>query len=186
MQKPPIPSDESSRIRSLQKLNILGTDPEEKFDLITQLSSQVFNVPISLISLVDSERQWFKSKHGLEVEQTSRNTSFCAHAIAKPISDGCEQIIFEIEDAQKDERFKNNPLVLGEPFIRFYAGFVLMSRDNYKLGTLCIIDKIPRRLSGFEKESFYNLGMLAQAQLQAYKTGDANTLTKHYVCTRED
>lgn len=185
MQKPPTPIDELSRISDLRDLNILDTDPEEKFDLITCLSAQIFNVPISLISLVDSERQWFKSKHGLEATETSRDISFCAHAIAKPISEGSKQVIFEIEDTLEDARFRDNSLVVGEPFIRFYAGFVLLSRDNYKLGTLCIIDKKPRKLSGFEKESFYNLGMLAQAQLQLFQPVAGSNATKNYISTRE-
>jgi GAF domain-containing protein len=186
MKKPPIPTDESSRIKNLRSLDILDSPPEEKFDLITRLTAQVFNVPIALISLVDTERQWFKSKHGIEVEQTSRDASFCAHAIAKPISEGSDKIIFEVEDALEDERFRDNTLVVGEPYIRFYAGFVLLSRENYKLGTLCIIDKIPRKLSSFEKESFYNLGMLAQSQLQSFKLIDDTSTTKHYITTRED
>jgi GAF domain-containing protein len=107
MKKPPIPTDESSRIKNLRSLDILDSPPEEKFDLITRLTAQVFNVPIALISLVDTERQWFKSKHGIEVEQTSRDASFCAHAIAKPISEGSDKIIFEVEDALEDERFRD-------------------------------------------------------------------------------
>ena len=186
MQKPPIPANELPRLNNLLNLNILDTSPEEKFDLITRLTAQVFNVPIALISLVDSERQWFKSKYGLEVEETNRDTSFCAHAIAEPISKGSEKIIFEVEDALEDIRFKDNPLVIGKPHIRFYAGFVLLSREKYKLGTLCIIDKMPRKLTGFERESFYNLGMLAQAQLQSFKPSDGNNTAKHYICTRED
>ncbi len=185
MAKPPIPNDESSRVSDLRNLHILDTDPEEKFDLITRLSAQIFDVPISLISLVDSERQWFKSRYGLVEKETHRDFSFCAHAIAKPISEGSEQVIFEVEDALKDARFRDNPLVLEEPFIRFYAGFVLLSRDNYKLGTLCIIDNKPRSLSSFERESFFNLGMLAQSQLQVFQPVVGNHFTKNYVCKRE-
>lgn len=186
MQKSPISIEEPSRISDLNNLGILDTDSEENFDLLTRLTARIFNVPISLISLVDSERQWFKSKHGLDQEETSRDISFCAHAIAKPISEGSAQYIFEVPDALQDVRFKDNPLVVGEPFIRFYAGFVLLSHDNYKLGTLCIIDNKPRKLSSFEKESFFNLGMIAQAQLQSFRPKDKSTQTRNYICTRED
>ncbi len=186
MQNFPIPANEFSRINALHKLNILDTDPEEKFDLITKLTAQIFDVPISLISLVDNERQWFKSKYGLDAEETNRDVSFCAHAIAKPISDGKGQLIFEVPDALQDARFKENPLVIGEPFIRFYAGFVMQSRDGYNLGALCIIDSKPRKLSSYEKESFFNLGMIAQTELQLFNTKEKEIKKRSYICTRED
>ena len=185
MQKPPIPINETSRIRDLNNLDILDTDPEEKFDLITRLAAQLFDVPISLISLVDSERQWFKSKHGLDVDETSRDASFCAHAIAIPIKDQSEKYIFEVQDTQQDIRFSDNPLVMGKPFIRFYAGFILRSLNDHKLGTLCIIDTIPRKLSSFEEEIFFNIGMIAQAELQLFCHKNNNNQTRNYICTRE-
>jgi len=186
MQKPPIPRNESARISSLNKLHILDTDPEEKFDLITRLTAQIFEVPTSLISLVDTERQWFKSKHGLEMDETSRDVSFCAHAIARSITDENDQLIFEVQDATKDDRFKDNLLVTNKPNICFYAGFILQSHEGYKLGTLCIIDTKPRKLSGFEKETFFNLGMIAQTELQSYRPRDSAFKTKNYICTREE
>lgn len=180
MQKPPIPIDEASRIKSLFKLDVLDTPAEERFDRITRLAKRMFDVPIALISLVDKNRQWFKSKQGLDVEETSRNVSFCAHAIAKPISTNHTHRIMEIPDALLDSRFSDNPLVTCKPNIRFYAGFVLRSYNDYNLGTLCIIDTIPRQLSASEKEALFDFGMIAQNALQSLRHEDKDIYTELY------
>lgn len=180
MQKPPIPIDEASRIDSLFKLDVLDTPPEERFDRITRLAKRMFDVPIALISLVDKKRQWFKSKQGLDAEETSRNVSFCAHAIAKPITADHTHRIMEVPDTLLDSRFSNNPLVTDKPNIRFYAGFVLRSYNDYNLGTLCIIDTIPRKLSTSEKEALFDFGMITQNALQSLRHEDKDIYTKLY------
>ena len=180
MQEPPIPVDEASRINSLIKLDVLDTDPDERFDRITRLAKQFFDVPIALISLVDRKRQWFKSKQGLEVEETERRVSFCGHAILKPVSMKQEIRIMEIQDATRDERFADNPLVTDEPYIRFYAGFVLQSHDDFNLGTLCIIDTKPRKLTEQQWDNFYDLGMVAQNALQSLRHEDKDLHTELY------
>ena len=135
----PIPVDEEKRLEELLSYNILDTTPEKKFDDLVKLASQLCETPISLISLIDANRQWFKAKQGLEVNETSRELAFCAHAIMgdKP---------FIIQDATKDDRFANNELVTGTPNIRFYAGIPLKSPNGFNLGTLCVIDQKPRSL----------------------------------------
>lgn len=180
MQEPPIPVDEASRINSLVKLDVLDTDPEERFDRITRLAKQMFNVPIALISLVDKHRQWFKSKQGIEATETERRISFCGHAIAKPVSIKQETRIMQVSDAPQDERFADNPLVNGDPYIRFYAGFVLQSHDDYNLGTLCIIDTKPRKLSAQEWDNLYDFGMVTQNALQSLRHEDKDIHTELY------
>jgi GAF domain-containing protein len=123
----------------LYKLDILDTAPEERFDYITAKVKTYFGVSIALISIVDEDRQWFKSKQGLEAQQTPRDISFCGHAINQPD-------VFYIPDTFLDDRFMDNPLVTSEPYIRFYAGSPIRSSDGYSIGTLCIIDQIPRQL----------------------------------------
>ena len=139
MQKPKLPACETERLQALLSLNILDTKPEDTYNSITELVKIFFDVPIVAVSLVDSERQWFKSIQGLDVCETSREVSFCGHAILS-------NSILVVEDASKDERFHDNPLVTGEPYIRFYAGFPIKSASGYRVGTLCIIDTKPRKI----------------------------------------
>lgn len=149
----PYPYNESDRINALHSYGILDTPPDSVLDNITQTAANVCGTPIALISLIDSERQWFKSRVGVAVAETSRDIAFCAHAIVEP-----DQLM-EIEDASVDERFCANPLVTGEPMIRFYAGKTLVSPDGFALGTLCVIDDKPGKLTTEQKTS---LGQLAQ------------------------
>ena len=141
MQKPSIHKRELERIESLKSYLVLDTESEEEIDNLTQLASEICETPISLVSLIDEERQWFKSKVGLKVNETSRDFAFCAHAINETDD------IFIVEDSRTDERFFDNPLVTSGPNVIFYAGFVLKSDENLPLGTLCVIDNIPRKLS---------------------------------------
>lgn len=140
MRPPVFPVNETDRLASLCQLNILDTDPEEGFDRITRIAASHFKVPIALVSLVDSDRQWFKSTQGLDASETSRDISFCGHAILG-------QDIFYIPDTLEDERFFDNPLVTDSPNIRFYAGAPLSLPNGTKMGTLCIIDRFPRTVS---------------------------------------
>jgi GAF domain-containing protein len=141
MLKPSFHEYELERIESLKSYLVLYSESEEEIDSLTQLASELCETPISLVSLVDTDRQWFKSKVGLDVNETSRDFAFCAHAINE--SDD----LFMIEDSRTDERFSDNPLVVNAPLVIFYAGFVLKSDQDLPLGTLCVIDHTPRKLS---------------------------------------
>ncbi|HEY6612071.1 MAG TPA: GAF domain-containing protein, partial [Pseudomonas sp.] len=136
----PTPNDELERLRQLHELQILDTPREPTFDRLTALAAELLDVPIALISLVDAERQWFKSAVGLDARQTGRDVSLCNHTVAsrRPLL---------IEDTLTDPRFAGNPLVTGAPHIRFYAGIPLMPDGHHVLGTLCVIDRRPRQLS---------------------------------------
>ena len=159
MPKAPIPVDESARLANLRLYNLLDTLPEIEFDDITKIAAQVCGTPIALISLVDEARQWFKSRVGLEPAETSRNSSFCAHAIH-----GSDPLI--VPDAQLDERFADNELVTGNPKIRFYAGVPLTTPEGYALGTLCVIDRVPRILTAEQTASLQSLSRLVLTQMQ--------------------
>ena len=142
----PIPENEAERLNTLRGYGILDTHPEDCFDDLTRLAATICDTPISLISLVDEDRQWFKSNIGMEVCQTPREDAFCAHAITS-------QELFVVPDASHDPRFAANPLVLGEPHIRFYAGAPLAAPNGHNLGALCVIDRVPRQLNCEQLES---------------------------------
>lgn len=140
MQAPPLPKDETQRLQALRELLILDTPPEERFDRVARFAAEEFEVPITLVSLIDENRQWFKARVGLPLCETHRDISFCGHAI---LQDG----MLVIEDALLDARFADNPLVTGEPYIRFYAGAPLrLPGSGAAVGTLCLLDRRPRRL----------------------------------------
>ncbi|MES2741737.1 MAG: GAF domain-containing protein [Pseudomonadota bacterium] len=143
MQVAPIPANEAERLAALRALLILDTPPEERFNKIVQFAIDEFEVPIALVSLVDSERQWFKAQIGLAVCETARDVSFCAHAILQ--SD-----IMLVPDTALDPRFADNPLVGGSPWVRFYAGAPLALTPGVAMGTLCILDTRPRQLDAIE------------------------------------
>lgn len=136
----PLPLDEARRIQALERLHILDSLPERAFDDIVELASAICSTPIALVSLIDHERQWFKACVGLPVRETHRDQAFCAHAILEP-----DQLLI-VEDAAVDERFAENPLVVGPPFIRFYAGAPIVTQQGFALGTVCVIDTVPRTL----------------------------------------
>jgi hypothetical protein len=156
---PGIPQVEKKRLNVLWQYEVLDTVPEAMFDDLTELAAGICEAPIALISLVDEKRQWFKSKIGTTVNETSRDVSFCSHAIKQPG-------LFIVPDAAKDERFANNPLVTSDPKIRFYAGAPLITPDGYALGTLCVIDKAPRELRPDQKQALRILARHVVSQLE--------------------
>jgi PAS domain S-box-containing protein len=142
----PVPANEGDRLKALKEYNLLDTLPQERFDRLTKLASIICESPIAVISLIDHDRQWFKSKVGIDAKETAREVSFCQYTIM-------EDIIFEVPDASQDLRFKNNPLVTSDPKIRFYAGYPLVDPNGFALGTLCVIDSAPKKLSENQKEA---------------------------------
>ena len=164
MIQPDIPYNESERLRALKNYHIVDTLSEQSYDDITFLASLICQTPISLISLIDEKRQWFKSKLGLEVNSTSREISFCGHAINEPDE------IFVVTDASKDKRFIDNPLVTGDPNIAFYAGVPLVNDEGMALGTLCVIDRSPRKLNDSQTKALQALGRQLLNLLELRKT----------------
>jgi hypothetical protein len=155
---PARPANEQQRLATLRGYEILDTEPEAAFDDLTLLASYVCQTPVALISLVDADRQWFKSKVGISVTETSRDIAFCASAILQPD-------VFIVPDTRQDERFAQNPLVVSEPKVRFYAGATLMT-DGNALGTLCVVDRVPRELSTEQLEALRALSRQVLAQLE--------------------
>lgn len=139
MVKPEIPLNESQRLKALKSFNILDTLEEQEYDAITRIAADICNTPMALVSLIDEERQWFKSHHGIDATEAPRDLAFCAHAINSPDS------ILLVNDTHKDARFKDNPLVTGGPQVQFYAGAPLNTKDGESIGTLCVIDTKPRQ-----------------------------------------
>ncbi|MCG6149451.1 hybrid sensor histidine kinase/response regulator [Leptospira levettii] len=171
MQIAPLPKNEAARLSALKGLEILDTPEEEMFDEITKLASMICNVPISLVSLIDETRQWFKSHHGLKARETPRSLAFCSHAIL-----GDE--MFVVPNAKRDNRFKNNPLVNGDPNVIFYAGIPLALDDQIKLGTLCVIDNKPRELNEEQLQMLRLLGKQTVRLLQMRKDRDKLEIEK--------
>lgn len=167
---PPLPIDEAFRLESLRSLNILDTSAEERFDRLTRLAKRLFGVQIALISLVDANRQWFKSCQGLDVTETPREVSFCGHAILS-------NNIMVIPDALLDERFHDNPLVVDDPKIRFYAGCPLTEPNGSNLGTFCVIDQKPRDLDEGERELLRDLARMAEREIAAVQLVTMDELT---------
>ncbi len=159
MQKPPIPGDEPERLETLEKYDILDTPPEKEFDDIVELASFICETPIALVSLVGENRQWFKARKGISACQTPREESFCAHAII-------EKKLCHIPDAKQDERFHDNPAVTGGPGIRFYAGAPLVMPNGQAIGTLCVIDQVPRELSQSQSNALESLARQVVTQLE--------------------
>jgi len=157
--KAPLPLDEAERIESLREYAVLDTPEETCFDELTELAARICEAPIALISLIDEERQWFKSRVGLDVTETTRDIAFCAHAIH-------QKELFIVPDATQDVRFADNPLVMGEPGIRFYAGAPLLTPEGHALGTLCVIDRKPREMSAEHQQAMRVLSHHVMTQLE--------------------
>lgn len=171
MLEPTIPIDETARLLSLHSLRILDTPSEERFDRITRMAKRMFGVETCLISLVDTNRQWFKSKQGLDACETSRKISFCGHAI------NSDEILI-IGDASTDPRFSDNPLVTEAPFIRFYAGCPIRGPRGYRIGTLCLIDAAPRGLSVEDQATLRDFAAMVEDELQVASQVTVDDLTK--------
>ena len=171
MKAPEYPKNEDIRVAALRSLDILDTEPEERFDRLTRIAKRLFKVPIALVSFVDINRQWFKSCQGLEVKEMPRDISFCGHAI---LGDD----IFIISDTLLDDRFYDNPLVINEPRIRFYAGIPLVISNEIRVGTLCLIDREPRILSEEDKELLRDLGQMAVQDLTLVQLATIDELTQ--------
>jgi diguanylate cyclase (GGDEF)-like protein len=171
MKAPPVPIDEKERLSQLQSLAILDTPPEERFDRVTRMARRLFGVPIALVSLVDENRQWFKSCLGLNISETERRISFCGHAI---LSKG----VFVIEDTTQDERFADNQLVTGDPHIRFYAGQPLLTLSGQAMGTLCILDQTPRSLGAEDLAMLADLAGMVEREIMAVQLAISDELTR--------
>lgn len=169
MEKPQQPDNESQRLQVLHSLNILDTNAESRFDRITRVARRLFDVPIALVTLVDENRQWFKSCIGIDATETDREISFCGHAILS-------NKILLINDTLKDERFFDNPLVVGDPHIRFYAGCPLVV-NGLRLGTLCIVDRIPRVLDSEDLSLLKDLAIMVEREMSAVQLATLDELT---------
>ena len=162
----PIPANEEQRLDALRSLNVLDSPPEERFDRITRVATYIFKVPISTVTLVDSDREWFKSCQGLPAKEGERAISFCGHAMLAPD-------IFIIPDAKADPRFSDNPMVVGSPFIRFYAGVPLSSAEGFRIGTFCIKDHVARELKNEEIKVLKALASWAELELNLHELSKA-------------
>ncbi len=163
MRPAPRPEDERERLEALRASDILDTPPEADFDALTRIAAAVCGTPIALVSLLDEHRQWFKSKVGLEASELPRDVALCAHAILEPD-------LLVVPDARADQRFADNPLVLRDPHIRFYAGTPLRTAEGHAIGTLCVIDHVPRQLTPEQRSALRDLGQQATAQIELRRT----------------
>ena len=171
MIKPQLPKNEIQRLQALYNLNILDTLSEERFDRITRVIQHLFNVPIALVSFVDKEREWFKSKYGMQFRETPRDISFGGHVIL-------QEEIMVVQDALKDDRFRDNPLVLGKPDIRFYLGCPLKIKGQFNIGTLCLIDHQFQQINDFDLDIIKNLATTIETEFDENHLSDYDELTK--------
>ncbi|MEC9347046.1 MAG: GAF domain-containing sensor histidine kinase [Pseudomonadota bacterium] len=160
--KPPVPEDEAERLEELRAARILDTTTDPKFERIVQIVADLMDTPIALVSLVDEDRQWFKARLGLDVQETHRDMAFCAWAIV-------DDTPFVVEDATQDTRFRDNPLVQGDPNIRFYAGAPLVTQTGRRLGTVCAIDRRPRQVSKVQLEKLRHLAAMATDMIELHR-----------------
>jgi two-component system, LuxR family, sensor kinase FixL len=179
MKQPEIPANESDRQAALDRYQILDTLPEQVYDDLTKLAADICGTPIALISLIDRDRQWFKSRIGIDATETPRDISFCGHAVF-------ENAILNVPDAIKDPRFADNPFVINDPNVRFYAGFPLITSDQYTLGTLCVIDRQPKDLTPQQISQLESLSRLVVSQLELRRNEQASRLLNSVVESSND
>lgn len=181
MIEPSIPLNEPQRLAALREYDILDSLPEPAYDAITRLASQICGTPISLITLIDQQRQWFKSNLGLDTQETPRNEAFCAHAILDPNSP------LIVEDARLDERFMDNPITIGDPHVVFYAGIPLVTPGGYPMGTLCVIDRKPKQLTTEQLQSLrdlsYQVVLLLELRKQYIQANQAREEKARFLST---
>lgn len=170
MRAPEVPHNEQERLEAVRSLNILDTAPEDNFERITRMAATIMDVPIACVTIVDSERQWFKSHYGLGVTETPRDISFCGHTINS-------NALFVVHDARKDERFSDNPLVTGEPNISFYIGVPLKGPEGLPVGALCAIGETPVEPSPQQKKLLEDLGQLVESELQLRRESATDALS---------
>jgi len=173
--KAAIPPDDAQRLATLRGYDIMDSPPEQAYDDLVLLAASICQVPMAQVSLVGENRQWFKSKLGVEAAETTRDIAFCAHTILHA------DRIFEVQDAHADQRFVGSPLVTGAPHIRFYAGAPLVAPDGHSLGAMCVMDRVPRTLTTEQKNSLQALSRTAVAQLELRRRSAelAKLITKH-------
>lgn len=171
MGKPNTTSDETLRLQTLNSLKILNTHQEERFDRITKLTQRLLDVPVALFSLVDEDRIWFKSRQGLESAEMPRQGTLCDYVLQ------CETV-FVVEDATKDARFRDNPVVTEAPGVRFYAGYPVCAQDGSRLGTLCVLDTVPRQIASEDIDLMQELGQLIEDELSTLTMASTDVLTK--------
>jgi DNA-binding MarR family transcriptional regulator len=169
MQLAPIPFDDAHRLEALYRLRILDSKPEERFDRITRIAQHLFDVPSVFVTLVDHKRVWFKSMYGCDMREEPRDISFCGHTINNIVTEDFSSRLFEVLDAEKDDRFYDNLFIIDQCNARYYMGFVLQSKDHRNIGTLCISDTRPRAFSEGQKKLFVDLGFMAEAELNNYR-----------------
>ncbi len=170
MKTPDLPQNEQERLSTLNSLTILDSAPDERFDRLTRIAVKLFDVPVALVSIVDKNRQWFKSCQGLDITETPRDLSFCGHAILG-------EEAFVVEDTYQDERFVDNPLLIGQKHIRFYAGYPIRYLDGSKLGTLCIKDVKPRAFTEEDRRLLRDLATIVEHEIQAVELATMDELT---------
>ena len=170
MLQAPQPANEADRLAALHDFQILDTPPDDAFDRITRIASRILKTPIAIVSLVDKERQWFKSRLGVDTEETPREVAFCAHAI-------CEQDVMVIQDASEDQRFADNPLVTEDPKIRFYAGAPLQDNAGHNLGALCVIDSAPRQIDDDQRAMLRDLASIVMDAMHLRRLAAVDPLT---------
>lgn len=170
MGQAPLPENEANRLAALHALQILDTPPDDAFDRITRLASRILKTPIAIVSLVDKERQWFKSHLGVDTEETPREIAFCAHAI-------CDQDVMVVPDATRDQRFAENPMVTGDPNIRFYAGAQLRDDAGHNLGALCVVDSKPREFDAEQRAILRDLASIVMDAMHLRRLACIDPLT---------
>lgn len=169
--KSPVSCDETLRLQSRHALKVLDTEPEERFDRFTRLACKIFDMPIALVSLIDRERQWFKSRYGIDVAESPREVSFCGQSMS-------DDDVLVVADVRDDDRFRNNPMIQAAPNVRFYAGCPLHSDNGEHLGTFCLIDKQPRAFSSQDVGTLRELARMVEAELLSATLATTDELTR--------